>query len=30
MDGGQFFDRFRTLVIDAINVALDERLEQED
>lgn len=29
-DGGQFFDTFRTLVISAINTALDERLELED
>jgi hypothetical protein len=26
MDGGQFFDRWRALIIDAINVCLDERL----
>jgi hypothetical protein len=30
MDGGQFFDRCRQLVIDAINVALDEALQAED
>jgi hypothetical protein len=30
MDGGQFFDTFRRLVISAINTALDERLERED
>lgn len=30
MDGGQFFDTFRTLVISAINVALDEALAGEN
>ena len=30
MDGGQFFDRCRQLVIDAINTALDEALQAED
>jgi hypothetical protein len=28
IDGGQFFDTFRRLVIDAINVCLDEQLAQ--
>jgi hypothetical protein len=27
MDGGQFFDTFRSLVISAINTALDDALE---
>jgi hypothetical protein len=26
MDGGQFFERWRALIIDAINVCLDEQL----
>jgi hypothetical protein len=30
LDGGQFFDTFRQLVIDAINVCLDEALSRED
>jgi hypothetical protein len=30
MDGGQFFDGFRQLVIDAINTALDAALAGED
>jgi hypothetical protein len=30
MDGGQFFDHWRQLVISAINTALDELLERED
>jgi hypothetical protein len=30
MDGGEFFDRCRQLVISAINTAIDERLERED
>jgi hypothetical protein len=30
MDGGQFFDTCRKLVIDAINVCLDEQLAMED
>ena len=30
MDGGQFFDGFRTLVISTINTALDDLLERED
>ena len=30
MDGGQFFDRCRQLVISAINTALDDLLERED
>jgi hypothetical protein len=30
MDGGAFFDGFRTLVISAINTALDDALQGED
>jgi hypothetical protein len=30
MDGGQFFDTCRQLVIAAINVALEDALERED
>jgi hypothetical protein len=30
MDGGQFFDTFRTLVISAINTALEDALQAED
>ena len=30
MDGGEFFDRCRQLVISAINTALDEAMSQED
>jgi hypothetical protein len=30
LDGSQFFDTFRTLVISAINVALEDALQAED
>jgi hypothetical protein len=30
MDGGQFFDRFRQLVLDAIDTCLDDVLARED